>query len=359
MAVSKKGVITAKKAGSMTTIRSEDGNIVYNVYVIQPKFAAKTASVAAGEEVQLVLELGGNAAEYPVAWSSSAPAVASVTGGRVYGIAKGSAKITATVNGKAYNCTVKVNDTKKIKVDASTSEIVLAPMQSVNTKLKGVWSADETMQNVGTEAKPVYANSVVSVTKSGKITAIGSGTTKLHAPGGRSITVTVGSPVEQVKYVAAGKKISLKYTSVKNAKVTDWKSSNAAVATVDKGKVVTKSAGYTTISCTYKAYDIDGAGFTYLTTVYVEKPDLNATKGITHIKGDKYELHLKKGAILPVRFTSNSSCAVYQPVVFKSNKAAVAYADEKGMIHAVSNGKAKLTTVINKKTITLTVIVDQ
>ncbi len=352
--VSKKGVLTAKDEGIVTCVYSEDMSVVYYVYVCKPYFLEKNISLMAGSEGILDLDLGAYPEQYPVAWSSSAPAIASVTGGRVYGISKGSAKINATVNGKTYSCTVKVYDTEKTKVDKSTINITLSPMQSVSAKAKGEWTADEGMENVGTDKKPVYANAVVSVTKSGKITAIGSGSTTLHAPDGRDIVVSVSAPVEQVQYISAGKSKTLKFKSVKSAAAT-WESGNASVASVNqKGVVVANAVGYTTISCTYRAYDIEGAGFTYLTRVYVENPDLSEMSGIVKEK-NKYSLVMSAGDSMPVKYTHNDMYAIYQPLTYKSNKPAVAYVDENGVIHGVSAGKAKLTAKINGKTLTISV----
>ena len=353
VAVSKKGVMTAKAEGK-AIVHSEDNSILYNVNVIKPSFTNAPLKMITGEDVLLELNRGSHAENYPVAWYSSAPSIASVTGGRVYAISKGSAVITAVVNGRSYTCKVKVNDAENVKVDKSTINITLSPMQSVSAKAKGEWTADEGMENVGTDKKPVYANAVVSVTKSGKITAIGSGSTTLHAPDGRDIVVSVSAPVEQVQYISAGKSKTLKFKSVKSAAAT-WESGNASVASVNqKGVVVANAVGYTTISCTYRAYDIEGAGFTYLTRVYVENPDLSEMSGIVKEK-NKYSLVMSAGDSMPVKYTHNDMYAIYQPLTYKSNKPAVAYVDENGVIHGVSAGKAKLTAKINGKTLTISV----
>ena len=50
---------------------------------------------------------------------------------------------------------------------------------------------------------------------------------------------------------------------------------------------------------------------------------------------------------------------LYQPLVFKSNKSEIAYADEDGVLTARSAGTAKLTAKVNGKTITVTVKVTE
>ena len=113
------------------------------------------------------------------------------------------------------------------------------------------------------------------------------------------------------------------------------------------------------ISCTYKPYDVDGSGFTFVTRIYAENPDLTATEGIKRIKTNSYEVQLSKDSVLPLRFTQKQNYALYQPVVFKSDKPAVAYADESGVIHALTAGKAKLSASVNGKKISITVVVEE
>lgn len=358
--ISKKGLLTAKKADSYGTLiyNAENEDDYRIVYVVQPSIA-KTLTVQAGKAEKIEIDLSGLNEEYEVAWTSSAPSIAVVNGGAVFGIAKGSATITATVNGKAYSCKVKVVDTEKTKVDVYTTKLTLAPMQSVATKIKGEWTADgQKMSNIGTPGKPVFANKVVSITAAGKITAIGCGTTKLSA-NGRNITVTVSEPVEQIQYIAKGKNKTLKFTSVKSAQGR-WESSDPSVATVDaKGKVVAVNTGVAVISCIYNPNNIAGAGFTYVTRVYVENPKLENEDGLSRGKNDyTYTCNVKAGDTVPIRFSQDKGYAVYQPVVYKSSKNSVAYVDECGVIHAIGSGKTKITTKINGKALTVTVNVE-
>ena len=58
------------------------------------------------------------------------------------------------------------------------------------------------------------------------------------------------------------------------------------------------------------------------------------------------------GGSTAIEFTS-----IEQPVIFKSSKGEVAYADAGGTIHANRPGKAKLTAKINGETISITVTV--
>lgn len=353
--VSKKGVLTGKKAGSVTTVSSEDGSVFYYVYVAKPKISGNQ-TLTVGKTIKLEIDLGAYPDGYPVAWSSSAPAVAMMNGSTVYGVSKGSATITAVVNGKTYKYAVKVNEAGAAKkIDSTTKSIDLAPLQSVSTKIKGVWTSDQPFTNVGDGTSTIYANAVVSITSGGKITAIGSGTTTVYTPKGQKLVITVSKPSERILYLALGKSKTLKFTNVKSKKAK-WESSTSAIATVsNKGKITGAAAGVAVVSCTYKLYNIEGSGFTYETRVYVENPDLTQTAGIVRKKTNNYVIDMKKGSATLIRYAQEKNNALYQPVVYKSNKPAVAYVDESGVIHAIGEGKAKLTTKINGKSITITV----
>ncbi len=352
VSISKKGILTAKKAGT-ARIASSDGSMEYNIQVIKPEMSLKSAGIKTGDTLQL--SLSGINDEYPVFWYSSAPAVASVEDGEVYGISKGSAKIIAVVNGKEYSCKVMVKDILSVKFDASVKNITLSPLQSINTKIKGEWKSDSEMTAVYNGSKTAYADSIVYITSAGKITAIGVGTTVLTAPNGTEYTVTVSDPVEQVQYIAVGKKKTLKFPSVKNAKA-QWESEDPGIAYVNEKGVVSTyqyTAGETAVNCTYNPYGIEGAGFTYTAVIYVEDPRID----LPSEKTNTYTLSAKTGDRIDLDFLNDDSHAVYQPVVFKSNRPAVAFVDENDVIRANEAGSAKLTARINGKSISIKVTV--
>lgn len=352
VSISNKGILTAKKAGN-AMIASSDGSMEYSVQVVKPVMSQKSATVKAGETLEL--SLSGTGDEYPVFWYSSAPSIATVEDGEVLGISKGSAKIIAVVNGKEYSCKVTVKDTVSVRFNASVKEITLSPLQSINTKIKGEWRSDSEMSVVYNGNKTAYADNIVYVTSSGKITAIGVGTTVLTAPNGTEYTVTVSDPVEQVQYIAAGKKKTLKFPSVKNTKA-QWDVEDSNIAYVDaKGVVSTYSytPGDTVVSCTYNPYGIEGAGFTYSAVICVENPAID----LPSEKANTYTLSAKAGDRIDLDFLSDDSHIVYQPVVFKSSKPAVAFVDENSVIRANDAGSAKLSAKINGKSISIKVTV--
>ena len=90
----------------------------------------------------------------------------------------------------------------------------------------------------------------------------------------------------------------------------------------------------------------------YVINVFVEDPVI-ITSGIIETKKNKYTVKLYPGQSTKVEFKYFT-----QPVIFKSNKAEVAYTDADGTIVARKSGKAKMTGKINGKTITINVQVE-
>jgi len=198
------GKITAKGKG--TAIVTND-TTEYTVYVAAPSVSknSKTVTVLVGQSAEVGIDLQaveGKESKYPITWYSANPKVAAVNGGMVTGIAKGSAKVTAYIGGKAYSATVKVIDTCKApsKIKENKAEFSMNPLQSFNVKFdsnvftikNAVWSGDGMAEVKNKSGKVTgYENKVINITTSGKFTAIGPGTTTITGKDDSSRTVTV------------------------------------------------------------------------------------------------------------------------------------------------------------------------
>jgi hypothetical protein len=116
--VSKNGnMITAKKEGVTylsITNKENGGTYKCKAVVVAPKMGSRKISLKAGKTENVSVVCGSYTAKYPIYWVSSNVDVAYVetssTHGMavVHGVGKGSAVITAYINGKAYKCKVKV-----------------------------------------------------------------------------------------------------------------------------------------------------------------------------------------------------------------------------------------------------------
>lgn len=339
-----KGKVTVKKDGKAEL--SRDGQTI-NVTVLAPSFDAKSVKMISGQEKSIVLN---NTGDLEVLYLSNAPDVAAVSeDGEITALSKGSAVINAYVNGVVYKYTVKVADVDTSKRDFSKT-VELVPMQTVSIKIQGfnakkaVWSSASQVSENEIPKGYVFADSVVKISRSGKLTAIGSGETTLTATGGSdtpvTISIVVSEPVEKTLHLNLKSSKTLKKYGVKG--YLDWNIEDNTIVEVNKNKVTAKAAGSTELTAQYE-------GFSYKVIVYVEDIALATDDKLTG-KSNKYSVSMKTGdtiELLPVK--------LYQPMIFKSNKSEVAYADEDGLLTARSAGTAKLTAKVNGKTVTVTV----
>ena len=379
LGVTKAGKVTAKKAGK-AHITDDEENVLYNAVIAEPAFDNKKISIICGGEAELTLTFKGaedESSKYPVLFTSSAPAVAGVQktdkGCKVYGLSKGSTKVTAYINGKSYTCTVNVSETKSTKLTDESSIISLSPMQSIQLKLSGKnfknvsWISDNDMKSEGTGSKKVYSDGIAYITASGKLTAVGSGKTVLYCEdNGVKIELSVTEPVERVVYMNTGKKQTLKFNGVKNS-AAKWNYAEDA-GVIDKTALINKNGvvkalkpGLATVTCEYDPYPGLGNGFTYTTRIYVENPALNTDKDLTTGNNTTYNLSLNGGDTYKrLSFVYDEYYKVYQPVVFSSSKPETAYVDEYGVIHTAKVAKktnVNITCKVNGKKLTVKLVV--
>ena len=226
--------------------------------------------------------------------------------------------------------------TLSIQVGGSeTLTATVAPKDASNKKV--TWKSSN-------EAVATVANGKVMGVKAGEATI-----TVTTDDGGKTATCKVTVSDKEVK--VTGVKLNKTATSLlvggnetlvatilpenaTNKKVT-WKSSNAAVATVDAtGKVTAVKAGEATITVTTE----DG-GKTATCKVTVSNKEVNVT-GVTL---NKATLTLIAGASETLTATVAPADATNQKVTWKSSNAAVATVDATGKVTAVKAGEATIT----------------
>ena len=340
-----KNTVTAKKAGQ-AILKRLDKEI--NVTVIAPAIpkAEKTIKMVAGDIYNLTpLEVG----DLPVAYESLAPDIATVNEeGVVTAISKGSATINAYVNGVIFKYTIKVSDVPSGKYDF-TQEIKLVPNQTVQVKITGFKAAKATWTSDLPAAEApkgyVFANGIVMINKSGKITATGVGTTVLTATGGSTepanITVTVLPTVTRTLHLNKGTSKTIKLFGVKGTPT--WITEDAGI-TIKGNKITGNAAGekHLTAIC---------GNFEYHLVVYVEDPSINdsAFSGSNY----KYSIKMASGETKQITFEN-----VSQKVSFTGKNNNIAFVDQDLVIHARSKGKTSFSTIINGKKVTINVTVE-
>ncbi|MCR5250205.1 MAG: InlB B-repeat-containing protein [Lachnospiraceae bacterium] len=351
ISLNKKGEAKAKKAteSPIALVRKVNGNVKQQIWVtiLQPSIS-KSMTIQVGAIEKVSLTGGGNLKCF---WTSTNPDVATVdSDGTIHGLSKGNVTITAYINGVAHNCKVKVADVDASKRNfTQNSTISLMPMQSTTIKVNGfkaanaVWSSDLEAVPASRLAKGVaYENAVVRITKKGKITAIGAGTTTLKATGGGvnlSFTIEVSAPVTRIVHLNVNKNKTLKIYGTKGS--LNWKSSGTSTLLINGNKITGLKAGVTTLTTTYENLE-------YKVIVYVEDP-LVISSGI-HGSYSKYTLDLKVGQTVVLKEKQT-----YQSVLYKSNKNHIAFVDEAGVLTARSKGKAVITAKVNGVKTTITV----
>ncbi|MCD7793346.1 MAG: Ig-like domain-containing protein [Alistipes sp.] len=122
----------------------------------------------------------------------------------------------------------------------------------------------------------------------------------------------------------------------------EWQTSDASVATVDKGIVTAVAAGSATISAS-------AGGQTAACTVTVNVP-------VTGISLDKTTLTLDRGQSEKLTVTVTPADAQYDDVVWETSDASVATVD-KGTVTAAAAGSATISAKIGEQTATCTVTV--
>ena len=258
--VSKDGkTVTAKKEGTVTltiTNGSTGKKVKAKVIITAPKMSVKKVSAEAGKTSSISLACGSYTNNYPIYWSSSNVDVAYIEPSTnygtaiVHGMSKGSAIITAYVNGKAYKCSVKVSEGEKSTnprtVHLNVGKTAKAAPAKVPVK-KAVWTSSN--QDVAT-----VVNGKIKGVKAGNalITAKYEGVTYRYYVYVEDPSVVNNSSVRGTgkKYsvnLGAGKLTTLKVVYANQPVV--FVSKNPEIAFVDQnGFVRGRSTGKTNIT---------------------------------------------------------------------------------------------------------------
>lgn len=170
--VSSKGVITAKKTGSVTVkIKSNGTTVSKKISVKKPKLSLNKSSLSLAKGKTFLLEATTVPAKSKITWSSSKKSVASVDkNGKIKAVKTGTCNITARMrfNGKTYKKVCKITVTnpklsaKKITLNSSKSKT----LSLSGTKSKAKWSS---------------TNPSVATVKNGVVTGVKAGTATIKA----------------------------------------------------------------------------------------------------------------------------------------------------------------------------------
>lgn len=337
-------VITAKAGG-----KSAECSVVVSKEVIAVESVTldkTTLELVEGASYTLVASVSPeNATDKTVAWSSSAPDIATVEGGTVTALKEGRSVITAKAGGQSATCLVtvskKVVAVESIELDKAalelmegeTAELVATVKPDDATDKRVTWSSTDT--------------SVVTV-KEGKITAVKEGKASIVAKAGgleARCEVTVSKLVIAVSSITINKtELAMKKgdqavltATVKPDNATDktvsWQSSSPEVASVDQtGKVSALKSGTATITAT-------AGELTATCEVTVSNP-------VVSIVLDKQSLTLEEGQETVLTATIDPADADEQTISWSSSDEAVVTVDQAGKVKAVKEGTATITASV-------------
>jgi uncharacterized protein YjdB len=368
------GKVTAKAPGDATITATVEGKTGTAAITVQPvpvstvEVAPPTASLTVGDEQKMTATAkakdGSVLTGRTVSWSSSDEDVASIgTDGVVKALSAGTAKITATVEGKSATATVTVVPVPVATVEVSPPTATVLVGES--TKLDAVAkSASGEVLTGRTVDWSTSDEAVATVAADGRVTAVGAGTATITAEveGERaSATVTViPVPVASVEVTPTTADLmvgeSTTFTAVARSatgkELTDreiaWSSSDASVASVDgSGKVAALAAGDATITATVEG-KFATATVTVVpvpvATVEVEPPTLNL------FVGDEQTMTATAKA-------EDGTVLTDRPVSWSSSDEAVATIGADGVLRALAPGNATITAEVEGKIGTATVSV--
>ena len=141
------------------------GALQLPVSAASPKISSAEITIGVGEARTISLKN----AEGTVKWSTSDKSVATVAKGKVTGVKKGTAVITATYKSKAYKCRVTVKEYrlygKSSKMNVGESQLLKLYGNTAGKTVK--WSTSD--------------KKILKVTSKGKVTAVAAGTATVYA----------------------------------------------------------------------------------------------------------------------------------------------------------------------------------
>ena len=316
------------------------------------KLDKEDVMLAPGQSVQLVATVEpAEAANKPVAWTSTNDRVATVKDGLVSALEEGETMIIAKVDDSEAQCKVTVVngviEVAEIKLDKE--ELTLSPGQTgqLTATVEPGDATDKTVTWTSSD------ETVATVDQEGKVTAVAEGEAVITAKAGEkeaTCKVIVMADVVAVTSIALDAQLltlepgqsEVITATVKPDNATDktvtWTSSDNSIATVENGKVTAVKEGEAII--TAKAGDK-----TAECKVVVTKGEV----AVTEITLNKAELTLEPGQSEVLVATVKPDDATDKTVTWSTSNSGVATV-QNGKVTAVAEGEAVITAKAGDKT---------
>ena len=347
--------ITAKAGAKEATCKVTVTAAVVPVESI--KLDKESLEMVEGDKVTLTATVTpDNATDKTVTWTSSDEAIATVANGEVTAVKEGTATITAKAGDKSATCAVKVAKKVIAVTGIALDKTSVGMTEGEETQLTATVTPDNATDKTVTWTSD--ATAIATVDNTGKVKAIKEGSATITAKAGdktATCTVTVAKSIIPVTSVTLDK-TSLELVegdeatltaTVKPDDATDktvaWSTSDAAIVTVENGKVKAVKEGTATI--TAKAGEKSAT-----CTVKVAKKVI----AVTGITLDKTSVSLTKGEEGILTATVSPADATDKTVTWSSSDTKVATV-ENGKVKAVGGGNATITAKAGDKSATCAV----
>ncbi len=275
--VSTSGVVTGVSVGSATITATSEGKSATTIATVIPvpigsvTVSPATASTHIGSTTTLTATVkdqnGTVVTNHIVTWTSSNPAVATVAGGVVTGVALGTATITATSDGRSGTASVTVAGLPvgSVTVAPASKAMLVAQNFALSVTVK------DSIGGVVTDRPVSWSSSnasVATVSASGVVTAVAPGSATITATsetksGTSAITVSpvpvsfvVVQPPRDTMFASTTFQLTAQTQDsvhgVLTGRTVTWTTNNASVATVSSTGVVTATStgGNATITAT-------------------------------------------------------------------------------------------------------------
>lgn len=316
-----------------------------------------SAEIEIGKTLQLNATVSpSTATRKDITWSSSKSSVASVSSsGLVTAVSEGTAKITATADGKKGECTVTV-----FKGFVAVSEVKLGKTEVTlfegeeETLTASVLPEDATDKTITWTSSD---KSIASV-ESGKVKAVKKGEATIMAKAGDKTAeakIVVLAPVSGITLNKNRLDMIIGETETLTVTITPadadpkepitWTTSDETIATVEDGKVTAVKEGGATVTASS-----DGKSASCIVKVdYIH---------VSEISLDITEKSLYAGETLKLTASVSPENSTYKTVEWTSSDKSVATVDAEGKVNAIGKGTTTITAKADGKeaTCTLTVL---
>ena len=374
--VSSSGRVTGVSKGTATVTATVDGKSAPASVSVANAAPAPVASITvtlnassinAGQSTQAVAvtrdAVGNVVTGRTIAWSSAAPVLATVSpSGVVSAIAAGSVSIVASSEGVSNSATLVITGSTQpvasVSLSATSTSLVAGQSQAVSVTLKDASGNTLTGRTIAWSSS---STSVLTVSPSGQVTAIGAGSAVITATSeGKSGTLTLkvaAAPVDppaSVAVTAPATTLSITQTTQATAVPKDskdtpltgrtvtWSSSSPGIATVSASGLITAvSAGTVAIKAT-----VDGVVGTLGITVSVS----TGTGGTVAT----VRVTLAQALVQPGGSTQATAVALDArgggvsggTPTWSSSNSSVATVSSSGLVTAVATGQATIKATI-------------